>query len=598
MDRTRSYAIGSQFYVPNILSLWTSFLAAIILLLPGLAVAAAGSVPSGLPSRLLVGLGEAIDPSTPDWMGTSGVPWDARYRYFNMFTDSAGARHGWFDNWGFGPYDYSFATWYLNQCALDHVVPVIEFYQLNGEAPSGNEQQTLVKVQQAGTMFHYFTDFKNLMLKVKAFGQPVIVLIEADGFGFLEQQSGWNNGTYPPGGAYAAVRDSTVPELATLGNTLPDWGLAFLKLRQSTGATNAILALHVSAWATGVNVQMQPTADIAAQVQTAYGFLAPFGLTTQNAVGARYDALVTDPCDRDAGYYALNPGQGACTWDASDSAPTTTSSFNRYAAWLSQWNTQSTLRWILWQIPLGNSNNLNEANDPPTYTARKGYQDNRPEYFFSTFTPFGANDVAHLTKFANAGVFALLFGAGRSDQAAYQNDAYTDGQLFMKTRAGRFLANYSVSTGAPPPADTAQFNFEASTQGWVGNAGIVTGVAQSSTVAFAGAHSLGVQLAWTTSGVKNRVLIASPGTPAGAIVTFHVWVPAGQQLSAVQPYVMDFNWLWTGTWVAGTSLTANAWNTITVTVPGTAVLPLQELGVEFTSGATWSGTAYVDSVRW
>jgi hypothetical protein len=44
----------------------------------------------------------------------------------------------------------------------------------------------------------------------------------------------------------------------------------------------------------------------------------------------------------------------------------------------------------------------------------------------------------HLDKFAAAGVIGLLFGAndGASDQT---DDYYTDGQLFLKSRASSFL---------------------------------------------------------------------------------------------------------------------------------------------------------------
>ena len=74
----------------------------------------------------------------------------------------------------------------------------------------------------------------------------------------------------------------------------------------------------------------------------------------------------------------------------------TRKSFNRYAEWLRLWNHKSSKRWVLWQIPLGNSNHRNVANNG---SARAGYKDNRPEYFFG-------NGTAHLAKFADAGVIA------------------------------------------------------------------------------------------------------------------------------------------------------------------------------------------------
>jgi hypothetical protein len=54
-----------------------------------------------------------------------------------------------------------------------------------------------------------------------------------------------------------------------------------------------------------------------------------------------------------------------------------------------------------------------------------------PEYFF------GSGD-AHLRKFADAGTIAMLFGPGAGGQF-FTNDFFTDGQLFMQSRAGAFL---------------------------------------------------------------------------------------------------------------------------------------------------------------
>jgi hypothetical protein len=150
----------------------------------------------------------------------------------------------------------------------------------------------------------------------------------------------------------------------------------------------------------------------------------------------------------------------------------------------------------------------------------------------------------------------------------------------------------SGQAGAVP----CEYNFETGTQSWTFNTAPITGVAQSTTQAFGPTHSLAVTINGA-AGVGDA-LINSPGTPAGKVVTFHVWVPTGAQFTDVQPYVMDNVWAWTGTYVAGANLTQNAWNTITVTVPSAAAMPLQQMGVEFHTSATWSGTCYIDSISW
>jgi hypothetical protein len=84
------------------------------------------------------------------------------------------------------------------------------------------------------------------------------------------------------------------------------------------------------------------------------------------------------------------------------------------------------------------------------------------------------------------------------------------------------------------------------------------------------------------------------------VVTFHVWIPSGSALASIQPFVLQGasgNWTWTGNWQAASSLKTNAWNTLQVTVPANAA-PLFQLGVQVATGASWTGTIYVDSVSW
>ena len=557
--------------------------------------AAVGTIPAGLPARELVGL---FEDTGGTWMKSSGVPWDVRYRYFTK---------GWVNNWGWGAYDGSWGLGYMRECDGQRFIPAVQYYQINGE-PGGSESAFLQKVQNATTMKSYFGDFKVLMQRAKDFGKPVIVLIEADGFGFLQQQTASNSN------AYAAIKDSGMTELAGLPNTVAGWGLAFLQIRKAAGASNVVLGIHISGWASGKDVAYGSVTDaLSPEVDKVYAFLAPFGLAA-NATGATWDVLVGDPLDRDSDYYVLVQGQNRW-WDASDSASINSKSFNRYAEWVRLWNRKASRRWILWQIPLGNSNHRNVANDG---SARAGYKDNRPEYFFG-------NGTAHLVKFADAGVIGMLFGAGAGGQSSYQNDTYSDGQLFMKSRAGAILSAGGVtlatgsgtgtagttgtggrggSTGAGggggtamPPSDTAQYNFEAGTQGWASSGAPLTGAASSTTRAFAGTRSLAVSVAG--SGAAN-VVVGSPAVPAGRVVSFRVWIPSGSGLSSIQPFVLQGaagNWTWTGNWRAASSLTANAWNTITVTVPSNAAA-LAQLGVEISTATSWTGTVYVDSVGW
>ncbi|MFL5305655.1 MAG: hypothetical protein ACJ8F1_10590 [Polyangia bacterium] len=127
----------------------------------------------------------------------------------------------------------------------------------------------------------------------------------------------------------------------------------------------------------------------------------------------------------------------------------------------------------------------------------------------------------------------------------------------------------------------------------------MTSVSASTAEHFAGARALAVYVSGA-AGTANAS-VSSPTTPAGKVVTFHVWIPSGAAVSAIQPYVLEGatgNWTWTGNWQAIGSLHSGEWNTLTVTVPTNAVTPLDQLGVAITTDATWTGTLYIDSVSW
>jgi hypothetical protein len=372
------------------------------------------------PSTMLIGLFE--NPGGK-WMDSSGVPWNARYCYITK---------DWVNNWGWGDYDGWFALNYFQECDKYKTVPVIQYYQMNGE-PGGGESEFLSKAQNAETMKTYFGDFKILMQRVKEFNKPVYVLLEADGYAYMEIQSNGNPD------AKAAVASTGMAELAALPNTVAGWGLAFLAIKKSVGASNAFLGMHMSGWASQKDLFYYSVEDnLQPEIDKVYAFLSPLGLAA-NVTGLTYDVLVGDPLDRDADYYRLvNNDGGKHWWDTSASAPVNSRSFNRYREWLNLWNVKAKKSWVLWQIPLGNSNHLNVENKGGP---REGYKDNRVEYLL------GKGGREHVRQFSDAGVIALLFGAGASGVSNYGNDIYTDGQSLVKTGAAAFFAAGGVPLG-------------------------------------------------------------------------------------------------------------------------------------------------------
>lgn len=165
--------------------------------------------------------------------------------------------------------------------------------------------------------------------------------------------------------------------------------------------------------------------------------------------------------------------------------------------------------------------------------------------------------------------------------------------------------NGSGSSGFSPEAhaptagvnDVAQFNFETSSQGWTGGVGMVSDIAASAAQHFAGNQSLAVNMNASSSDVGTPS-VGNVAIAAGATITFHVWIPGGAKIGAVQPFVQDRNWNWIGNYIGSGNLTFGEWNTITVTVPANAPTPMQKLGVQFFTSAAWTGTCYIDSISY
>src|SRR5262249_36557545 len=114
--------------------------------------------------------------------------------------------------------------------------------------------------------------------------------------------------------------------------------------------------------------------------------------------------------------------------------------------WLRRFNQTSQTRWILHQVPLGNSNMLDVPSDCATPTGkctpRAGYKDNRVEYMLNYDSPASkAIRDAHLGKLADAGVISIWFGAGAGGSTTPSNDTWTDGQPFLKSRFKQLLAD-------------------------------------------------------------------------------------------------------------------------------------------------------------
>lgn len=173
---------------------------------------------------------------------------------------------------------------------------------------------------------------------------------------------------------------------------------------------------------------------------------------------------------------------------------------------------------------------------------------------------------------------------------------------------GAGMGGMGIGGAAGGPAiDNAQYNFEASAQGWVPEGGF-TAAARMPAVRFAGANSLGATLTYAPPTEVSQELSVLPpagtGPVAGNVLTFHVFVPANAAgvVSWVLPYVQDsanpqsFIYTFDG----ATTLVYGGWNTITLAVPTNIVPPIVKIAVQVHTAGTvaFTNTLYVDSISW
>jgi endoglucanase len=182
---------------------------------------------------------------------------------------------------------------------------------------------------------------------------------------------------------------------------------------------------------------------------------------------------------------------------------------------------------------------------------------------------------------------------------SYSDSGLNDGTTYYYKVAGvnaSGTSGFSTEIHATTPGinpDPARYHFETDPQGWQGGGGIVSGVATSTARPYAGNRSLAVSFNGAAAGTAS-VNVGDAVVSGGTTISFRVWVPDGSPVTAIEPYLQDYNWGWTANWHG--SFTRNAWNTVTLAVPSNVATPLKQLGVRLSTNAAWTGTCYIDSV--
>jgi hypothetical protein len=331
------------------------------------AVAKLPPLPRAFPKTLAIGVADA-----PGGAGAlrAHAPFAFRYQYLAGGVNTGGGWSTWNPNG-------TFASMYAAESWSRDVVPVFTYYMLLQSSPrAGDEGETdIAHLRDPQLMQAYWDDVRLLLQRVKG-KKPVVVHVEPDLWGYLQQAN------------------ETVLARA--------FARRWLALRNSV-APNVLLAYHMSGWGTKHDIVYEDPPDAAVRTYAARS--AAF----YRALQTTFDVAFEDFSDRDAGFYEKVQGNPRTWFTAAD--------FHRHLLYGATFVKLAGVRLAAWQIPLGNMS----LDDTWGH-----YRDNRVEWLL------GPDRAAHLGAYARAGYVAFLFGGGADGTTSPATDG---GYFFAHARA-------------------------------------------------------------------------------------------------------------------------------------------------------------------
>jgi hypothetical protein len=369
---------------------------------PGPVPTGNGQIPSAFPRYFSFGV---MSPPTTasaldDMRSKNGAAFAFRYQYL---TGGANTGRGW-ETWQ--QPTGQFATYYMQESAQHGYMPTFVFYEIcltNGPHPSDycgghNVDQDTGNLANASAMKAYFGNWVLMLQKVRAFGKPVLVIVEPDLWGFLQNAA---NGSGNAANVPASIATSGFADATGFPNNAQGFAWALLHMRDKY-APNAMLTLHASTWASGNDIATTTDAglDVAGMAHLEATFLNSAGLVGNPAGVSSWDLISSDVADFDS----AQPN-GRSWWDRYNR---TFPNFARYLTFIGNISQQTHRRVVMWQVPMGNQY-FDTMNNTPGH-----YQDNRAEYI-----------LGNVSSFATAGVIAVLFGPGNG--GTMNIDAMHDG---------------------------------------------------------------------------------------------------------------------------------------------------------------------------
>ncbi|MGH2851664.1 MAG: hypothetical protein ACRDLP_13720 [Solirubrobacteraceae bacterium] len=343
----------------------------------------------------------------------AAAPFGLRYQYLAGGVNTGKGWQTWNPNG-------SFVSLYDAESEAHHIVPVFSYYQIRQSLPGAGVADELTadlgNLDDAATMRSYFLDLKAFFLRAARAHGPVVLHLEPDLFGYIEQRAGARGASAVP----AAVASSGLPELRTLPDSAAGFAQAVLALRDAY-APNVLVGYPISIWGTNLDIHLSHPSD--SQVDK----MAAQSVAFYRSLHAKFDLMFTEMTDRDAGYAQVVNGEHGAWWRAVD--------FEHDLRFLADYHRRIDAPIVMWQIPLGNTASPLLNNTP------YHYRDNKVQWIL------GAGNRGHLLAYARAGVVAFLFGGGQTtdtDAGDASGDGRADDGGYLYTRARAYYAQGAI----------------------------------------------------------------------------------------------------------------------------------------------------------
>jgi hypothetical protein len=280
----------------------------------------------------------------------------------------------------------AYATIVMQTASAAGAIPFFTLYQISGD---------ITTITSQGRMATYWANYKLLLQLIAAYGKPVLINFEPDGWGFMEQQN--QNATL----VFAYVQNN--PDCANEPNTAVGMGQCLLSMR-SKYAPNAYVGFSYSDWG-------GKAAQVTAFMQQVGAGQADFivGGTLDVSAGC-LEAYASEPsgCQR-------GPQGQTVYWDETNTThPNFLDAFSYITAYQSGIGGDLPIIW--WQTPEG------APSTTPGGTPYH-YRDNRVDYFLK-----------HPGQLTAIGTLAVSFAGQPGDT----NILTDDGQF--KALAGAYYA--------------------------------------------------------------------------------------------------------------------------------------------------------------